>query len=415
MLRDTGMSLKVLLFSADYVPDPGGIAGHVYHLARALHHQGEHVTVVGGHVLPCDDSSPAGVGEIRIRRVGPRAFRAAWFSWRAHRILNSLKNQKWDVLHYHNPFPDGLILRNFRAAKVRIFTNHSDAFLRAYESGQKREWLHFLVAGADGIIAPSEEIAKKSQDFFRETGARTKYIPNGVDTALFAPGPQSPNAEARLGARPGDDVILLAVRRHDPKCGLEYLIRAMPSILSSEPRALLCLVGNGREEARLKALAGELGCGNRVRFVGRVENDKLPALYRAAYLSILPSVYEAVSLSGLESLACGCPVVGTNVGGIPAFVIDGETGVLVEPKSQSSLAAGVSCLLRSPELRKQMALSGRTLVEQNFSWESVAVRTLDFYRGCMKTANTGSTKALALPRPASLLGEETQNEGETAT
>jgi glycosyltransferase involved in cell wall biosynthesis len=207
-----------------------------------------------------------------------------------------------------------------------------------------------------------------------------------VDTRAFTPGPATAAAAAELGARFGEDIILLAVRRHDPKCGLDYLVRALSAILDREPRSLLCLVGGGSEQPRLRALARDLGCDHRIRFLGSIPNNRLPALYRAAYLSILPSLFEAVSLSGLESLACGCPVVGTRVGGIPAFVLDGETGVLVDPKSPPGLAAGVCQLLEAPALRQQMALRGRRLVEQAFSWDAIAEQTLQFYQTCLETS-----------------------------
>jgi glycosyltransferase involved in cell wall biosynthesis len=395
--------LKILMFSADYPPDLGGISGHVYRLSRALASQGAYVTVVGGHVMPAPSSEVVQpmLREVRIRRAGPRGFRAAWFVGRAKRFLRSLQKEEWDVLHYHNIFPDGLVLRNFREAKIRIFTNHSDAFLRAHESRRKRRWYHWLTAGASGIIAPSEEIAEKSRDFFQGNGATIEYIPNGVDTRLFTPGPRTDSAAARLGARLREDVILLAVRRHDPKCGLDYLIRAMPAVLAFEPRALLCMVGDGSEGPRLKALAGEMGCGERIRFLGRLENEKIPALYRAAYLSVLPSIFEAVSLSGLEALASGCPVVGTRVGGIPAFVHDGETGLLVDPKSPSSLAEGICQLLGAPALRELMGLRGRALVEQQFSWDSIARRTLAFYQERLETRNGHAPEPVLTPNGVS--------------
>ena len=175
--------LKILMFSVDYPPDLGGISGHVYRLSRALANQGALVTVVGGHVLPTAMPAPSNdavqpmLREVRIRRAGPRGFRAAWFVGQAKRFLHSLQKEEWDVLHYHNIFPDGLVLRDFREAKIRIFTNHSDAFLRAHESGRKRRWYHWLTSGASGIIAPSEEIAEKSRDFFRGNGQRLSTSP----------------------------------------------------------------------------------------------------------------------------------------------------------------------------------------------------------------------------------------------
>jgi len=105
----------------------------------------------------------------------------------------------------------------------------------------------------------------------------------------------------------------------------------------------------------------------------------LPKLYSLAEFSLLPSIYEAVSLSGLESLACGTPVIGTNVGGIPEFIKNGKTGFLVEPKSSQAIADAANRMLDTPELLSQMRRDCREFVVSDFSWRSVAKKTIAYY------------------------------------
>lgn len=380
--------MKILFFSVDYWPDPGGIAAHVYYLSRALAEAGADVTVVGGHLAPISHPSdkPQGAGtfrEITIQRKGPRIFRGLWFLLRAWKVLNRLANEEWDVIHYHNFLPDGLLLGllAWPKAKVRVMTNHSDILLKALDRGKNPLIFRKVVRRVNGIIAPSPELRDKSQ-IIQHHGQILAYIPNGVDIKRFTPGLPTAKSYQLLQATP-EQKIILAVRRHDPKCGLDYLIQAIPKIVARHPEAVFCLIGDGVQTAELKRLVAELRIDKFVKFLGRMSHETLPLAFRAAYCSVLPSIYEAVSLSGLESLACGIPVVGTKVGGIPEFVKPGHTGLLVEPYSADALADALNYLLDNPEERDKMAEECAQFVAKNFSWEVAARKTLDFYYSLM--------------------------------
>ncbi len=303
---------------------------------------------------------------------------------RARGALSDAGPIPWDIVHFHNFLPDGLLLGAWRGARVRIMTNHSSWFLVDVERNRRRRRLRWLTRGVHGIIGPSRELAEKSA-WIGRPGQAIEYIPNGVDPDRF-----TPEGDGEIPALPRDiprsSPIILSVRRHDPsKSGLPYLIQAMPEVLRGRPEAILCLVGDGPETPLLKRLAADLVPGPSVRFLGRVPNENLPPLYRAACLSVLPSLYEAVSLSGLESLACGRPVIGTRLGGIPEIVLDGRTGILVPPRSAPALATAILDLLTNDDRRRAMGEQGRRLVTADFSWRAVAGRTMAFYRRCLES------------------------------
>nr|BAL53466.1 glycosyl transferase family 1 [uncultured Chloroflexota bacterium]BAL55906.1 glycosyl transferase family 1 [uncultured Chloroflexota bacterium] len=382
--------MKVLLFSADYWPDPGGIAAHVYYLSRALTKAGAEVTVVGGHLAPLlhPSDKPQGPGtfrEILIQRKGPRFLRGLWFLLRAWKVLHELAKEEWDVIHYHNFLPDGLLLGifNWPYAKVRVMTNHSDVLLKTIDRGKSPRVFRWVVRQVNGIIGPSPELRDKS-DVIRKSGQILTYIPNGVDIQRFVPGAPTKDSYELLGVSPEQKVIL-AVRRHDPKCGLHYLLQAIPKVVERHPNTVFCLIGDGEQTGALKRLANELKLGDSVKFVGRMSHEKLPIVLRAAYCSVLPSIYEAVSLAGLESLSCGIPVVGTNVGGIPEFIKPYQTGLLVEPNSPESLANGLIFLLDRPEERDKMSFMARQFVLSTFSWDAVAQKTMSFYQSLIQS------------------------------
>jgi glycosyltransferase involved in cell wall biosynthesis len=379
-------ALKILMFSGDYWPNGGGIANHVTQISRALADQGVTAVVIGGFHgrLPADTETPRLAGDcsrvILVPRKGPRIIRGVVFLFRVLLWLFRLSFEKWDVVHFHNFVPDGLLLGvlNWPRAMVRVMTNHSSQYLKALARGQSMLPYRLLSRSIVGFVAPSEELAACTTPIMRP-GQRVRYIANGVDTDVFAPGEPTAKAYSFLGVNNGSSIIL-AIRRHVPKCGLEYLVRAMPSVVAQHPEAVLCLVGKGEQTAALKSLTESLGMRKHILFPGAIDHASLPDVVRTAYVTVLPSLYEAVSLAGLESLACGVPVIGTRVGGIPTFVHDRKTGILVEPRSPEALAGAIDQLLRDPALRDQMAKAGRDLVVHQFTWDRAARQLLDYYR-----------------------------------
>ncbi|HSL43540.1 MAG TPA: glycosyltransferase family 4 protein [Anaerolineales bacterium] len=378
--------MKILFFSGDYWPNNGGIAAHVYYLSRALARIGHQVTVLGGAQknVKSLSSTPSSAGgnlhEIIMFRKGPRIVKGVVFLMQSFFLLRVLSRQKWDVIHFHNFVPDGLLLGilPWPEAKIRVMTNHSSQYLIALEKQRPTLLYQTATRMVNGFIAPSNELLEKTAPIMRQ-GQAAKYIPNGVDLTTFTPGIPTDSAYELLDVDK-TRTIILTVRRHSPKCGLDYLIHAIPTIISKYPDVVFCLLGDGEQTAELKNLASELKIQNSVRFPGRVLHDQLPNVLRAAYLTILPSLYEAVSLAGLESMACGIPVVGTRVGGIPEFVLHKETGILIEPQSSVAIARAVMDLIEKPALRNEVSLNAHNLVRQKYSWDSVAQTTVDFYQ-----------------------------------
>ena len=311
--------------------------------------------------------------------TGRVLFHGVIFLWQALDALVGLSRQRWDVVHFHNFVPDGLLLGmwNWPKAKVHVLTNHSSQYLMAMKSGKMTLPYRALTRAVGQFVAPSRQLRAETSPILR-SGQIVRYIPNGVDAQLFSPGEPSDDAYATLGVS-RDRRIVLAARRHSPKCGLQFLIKAVPAVVDRHPDVVFCLVGSGEQTNYLKALAQELGLSECVRFPGAVDHNVLPDLFRAAYISVLPSLYEAVSLAGLEF-----PGMWDSCGWlahwwIPSFVLDGTTGMLVEPASPPALATAINRLLEDPGRRAAMSKAGRVLVLESYTWRRVAAALLDFY------------------------------------
>jgi glycosyltransferase involved in cell wall biosynthesis len=120
--------------------------------------------------------------------------------------------------------------------------------------------------------------------------------------------------------------------------------------------------------------------------LGAVANIDMPEIYRAADFCLLPSLMEATSIAGLEAMATGRALVGTRVGGIPALIDDGVTGLLVPPRDPPAIAAAVNALAHNRERCVQMGHAARARVEAQFAWPRIAERTVRAYRETLAAA-----------------------------
>jgi D-inositol-3-phosphate glycosyltransferase len=238
-----------------------------------------------------------------------------------------------------------------------------------------------VIGSADAIVASTEhERQSLVEQYGAETG-RIKVMPPGVDLRLFAPVDRDA-ARSTLGL---SGEVLLFVGRIDPVKGLDTLLEAV-ALLRERP-ALQLLVAGGAgpdtshldpDEAHLRALARRLGITDRVRWLGPVEQERLPLYYSGADVCVVPSRYESFGLVALEALACGAAVVASRVGGLPTIVRDGENGLLVPWRTPEEFAGRIVRVLDDPELAAQLRRAARPSMAR-FSWTATARRVFNLY------------------------------------
>lgn len=201
----------------------------------------------------------------------------------------------------------------------------------------RRPQIRAALRGAGAVIAVSRALAGKTAELGVER-SRVHVIYNGVDQTLFAPGSRS-EARVRLGLS-ADAPLLLYVGNLKPAKGCLDLLEAFPAVLAACPRARLVYVGAGPARAALLDRAAALGCSRRMQLVGAVTHAELAHWFRAADLLCLPSHNEGVPNVVLEAMACGTPVVASQVGGIPEVVPE-YAGVLVPPHAIEALSVAL--------------------------------------------------------------------------
>jgi glycosyltransferase involved in cell wall biosynthesis len=198
-----------------------------------------------------------------------------------------------------------------------------------------------LLRGADQVVVTTPRLKERVVERYAIPGERVAVIPNYVDTSLFAPPPDRPD--------PGS---LVFVGRLSREKNLEALIEAVAGL----DGVSLTIVGDGPLRGDLERWTRELGAD--VRFPGQVPHERLPELLAQASAFALPSFYEGHPKAAVEAMACGLPVVGTDVDGIRDLVRDGETGVL-SGTSPSELRVSIERVLGDPALRERMGRAAR--------------------------------------------------------
>ncbi len=181
---------------------------------------------------------------------------------------------------------------------------------------------------------------------------KVQTICNGIDTALFD----------YVGPRPGGPIV--TVTRLSPEKDVATLIRATQLAVREQPGMQVEIAGDGTCMLSLKQLTQELGLDDNVYFLGQVSD--VPRLLERASLFVLSSISEGISLTLLEAMARGLPVVATRVGGTPEVVVDGVTGILVPPRDPQALANAMLRLSRDADTARRMGLTGRQRVERHF-------------------------------------------------
>jgi rhamnosyl/mannosyltransferase len=253
-----------------------------------------------------------------------------------------------------------------------------------------------FLANCDAIIATSPNYVESSPDLSR-LRKRTVVIPYGIEAAEFS----SPPAAAVAAVKRGRSTpLLIAVGRLVYYKGFEYLVRAMARI-----DATLMLVGGGPLRRPLELLARELGVADRIEFLGEMQPREIVPYYHAADVFVLPSIArsEAFGIVQLEAMACGKPVVNTNLdSGVPFASLDGVTGITVEPANADALAGAINRLLGDSSLRAKFGEAAKRRVQSEFTVATMVQRTRDLYESTMSGigANSAPESASQIRREA---------------
>jgi glycosyltransferase involved in cell wall biosynthesis len=280
------------------------------------------------------------------------------------------------VLHCHqySPFVYGALARLFRTVRI-IFTEHG-RLTDAPPSAKRRVVNPWLARSAERIVSVSSHLkGHMVAEGFPES--RIEVVHNGIEIGPVPTVKDRAAIRARLGVSP-TALVIGTIARLDPVKDLTSLIEALALPPLAQRQAALVVVGDGPERGRLEGLASERGLAGRVQFLGHREDAR--AWLAGFDVFANSSISEGISLTILEAMAAGLPVVATSVGGTPEIVTE-ACGRLEPARQPERLAMALGALDDDPPLRSALGAAARARVEKHFTIERMAGRYLDMYRG----------------------------------
>jgi phosphoheptose isomerase len=317
------------------------------------------------------------------------------------------EGKTYDLIHA-NFWMSGLVAAELKQVVGIPFvvTFHALGRVRRFHQGEADEFPtervaieQRIIAEADRIIAECPQEQEDLIRFYNADPAKIAIVPGGFDPGQFWPIGKA-LARVALGLSP-DERLILQLGRMVPRKGVDTVIRGFALLLNqySIPAKLMIVGGESDEPnpvstpeiGRLQAIAQEEGVSDRIIFVGRRGREALKLYYSAADIFITTPWYEPFGITPVESMACGTPVIGANVGGIKFTVRDGETGYLVPPKNPDAIAERIAHLYQHPELLNLFRQQAIQRASQLFTWQKVTSAIADFYE-----------EVLAKTQPASI-------------
>ena len=254
-----------------------------------------------------------------------------------------------------------------------------------------------VLGRADRIVVATLAELTQLRFLYRANARKLVVIPPGVDTSHFYPIPAD-EAKQYIGLTP-DSRMVLFVGRIEPLKGVDTLIQAMSCLGVNEihkPVHLAIIGGEpdvipekmSTEMARLQKLCDDLCMGGMVVFLGKRGQDTLPYYYSAAEVLVMPSLYESFGMVALEAMACGTPVIASEVGGLGYLVQDGETGYTIPDSDPEALCNKLSGLLGDAHLRETMGLRAAEYA-LDYAWSNIAAQIVDVYKGLVEKRSVG--------------------------
>jgi D-inositol-3-phosphate glycosyltransferase len=390
----TDKKLRIAMLSAHSCPvgdlgakDTGGMSVYIRELARELGKMGHTVDVFtrihdpadsliehmgpNSHLIHLKSGQKAAINKIDVYHSLPEFIHNLEKFWQdngltydivfSHYWISALVGRHLQQ-KYHIPYI--AMYHTLGAIKNAIGIGAGEPALRIRSEQE-------TVEDCRRIIVATEKEKKDLARYYGAEPGKVSVVPCGVNMELFRPYDKALSRQ-KLGLY-GEKIILF-VGRIDPLKGIDRLIQSLALLRNPDESKLVIIGGDAGSRAeveKLQKLAKELGVSNRIAFQGTVKQDILPYYYSAADICVVPSYYESFGLVPLESLACGTPVIASDVGDLKHIIRQFETGFIVPDNSPQKLAAAISLILDCPPGNIESALAVRASVT-GWSWAGIA-------------------------------------------
>ncbi|MFH1545431.1 MAG: glycosyltransferase family 4 protein [archaeon] len=384
--------MKILIVVPYFHPSAGGLQQYALNLHNYLKDNKHEVVIVTSNKE--NKLKEEKINNTRIYRL-PTLFRISNtpinFFWVKH-LRRIIETEKPDLINAHLPVP---FIADLAA---RVAKERKIPFILTYQNDLIKEnpLLNLLCKAYYFFLGNKTlEISKKiivNSFYYAETSPHLKKhlkkvscVPPSVDVKKFNLSINRDWLKRKYNLK--NNIVLFVGqldKSHNHK-GLKYLIEAIKKIKEEKTPIKLLIVGEGDNINYFKKISKKIGIEEDIIFAGKKEKT-LPLHYAGSNVTVLPSTNrsEGFGIVLIESMACGTPVIGTRVGGIPAVIDDKKDGFLVEPKNSIELSKAIKKILTEKELSKEMGLNGAKKVQEKYSIEKFGKKTLKLFNEVTK-------------------------------
>lgn len=272
----------------------------------------------------------------------------------------------------------GLICKKLFGVKYNVYVYGSETL--RFGNSRMMSWLMKKVIKEAEELVPNSEFTLLEYERWGVPREKMVTIVPGVDTVFFHPEGKSRYLVEKHHLQ--NKQIIMTVGRLDERKGHDMVIRAMTQLTKRFPDVVYMIVGKGREEQRLKSLADNLKLQELVIFTGFVADKSLPDYYNLCDVFVLPNRetesndqlkgdYEGFGVVFLEASACGKPAIAGKSGGSSEAVVDGITGLMVDPRSDDDIAHAIERILEDKRFAGRLGMAGRNRAEKEFDWQHI--------------------------------------------
>jgi glycogen(starch) synthase len=378
--------MRILYWTPFFLPDIGGIETLSAKLVPALQEEGYDITMLTSHgkydVADRTEFNGIPVFRFHTRSAIEKHDLSRIFEIRMQ-VARLKQSFKPDLIHIHMGDPSIYFHLSTAAAwpAPTLLSIHQDIEYFGFKGGRQTLLGNALYV-ADWVTGVSGSTLSDLLRIAPEIRNRSSVVYNGVDSANVVPDPISFNPPC-----------ILCLGRLIHAKGVDLMIAAFASVLSSHPRAELIIAGEGPHRTELEKQVAGLGLANSVTFTGLVKPEEVPAIMNQATLVVMPSRVEGFPMSALEAGNMARPVIASSVGGLPEAVIHERTGLIVEAESSLAIADAVAFLLGNPEIASKMGQAARSRVLKAFSLKNCMDSYSGLYRRLVRARQGAPVRA----------------------
>ena len=371
--------MRILYTYKDYYPILGGIENHIKQVAEGMRQRGSDTSVLVTNtgkqtVTEAIDGIPV-VKSGRQLNVSSAPVSFGFFP-QLHRLSKDV-----DIVHAHAPYPPGELAQLLAGRSKRFVISYHSDIVRQRVLGAIYAPLLRIVLRSAKLIAAATPVYVDDSPFLRAEKSKCRIIPYGTDLKRLQRSSGVEENAIALRQRFANKPLLLFVGRLRHYKGVNVLIDAMRNI----PDAHALIIGIGPLEQELKAQAA--GLQDRITFLGEANDEEALIARYAADIFVFPSTNraETFGIAQIEAMACGLPVICTELGTGTSWVNQNEkTGLVIPPNDANALTLAIRCLLDNPDLRHSFGKAARERAQQEFSQEAMLDKLQAFYEEALR-------------------------------